>query len=297
MTSPTDIQSIRAVIEFFQVKKENNWGIARIRAGAKKYVAVGEWPEGCQNGDIVEIVGTVGNHPQYGEQLAITRVVAHFPARADAIQEWLEARLPHVGPERAQAIVKKFGAELWNILDERPERLQEIPGLTPERVAELLVAYRQHAFERELVVQLLALGLNGRQATSALKRWGKETLPNIAQDPYLLFLEGITDFLLIDAIAKREYKVRHDDPRRVCALLRSLLDEELQKGSTTAIRHTLLQALARKLDLPKPKVEEILAVSKNAPFVLTEKNVSAMSAYQAEAKIAARVRNLMRAWS
>lgn len=292
-----DIQSVRARVEFFQTRKESGWGVARIRAGAKKYIAVGDWPDEVLNEDIVELVGTVINHPQYGEQFALTRVVAHYPARQDAIQEWLEMRLPNIGPERAQEIVRKFGVGLWDVIAERPERLQEIKGLTEARVAEIVVAYNQHAFERDLIVKLLALGLNGRQATAAVKRWAKDTLPRLQDDPYCLFLSGVADFILVDSIAVKDYQVQRTDPRRICALLRSMLDEDLAKGNTTAIRHTMLYQLSRKLDLPQPVVEEILQKTPNVPFVLAAKNVSALSAYEAECRIAARVKNLVEAWS
>ena len=292
----TEVQAIRGHVTYFRHQSATGWGVASVRSGAKVHTMVGEWPLEVRNGDLVEVIGTITNHPHYGEQFAVARVVAFYPCRDDATEIWLADNLPNIGPERAKAIVQKFGADLWTVLEERPERLLEVPGVTKDRLAELVAVYAQRRFERDIMLKLLEHGLNGRQAATALKRWGQDTMKWITDDPYILFSEGMADFVLVDAIATRDFQVQRDDPRRVCALLESLLQEELAKGNTLALRHTLLHTLSRKLDLQRAALDEILAKARTGRFQLDDKYIALSQAADAEANIAKKIGRLL-AWT
>lgn len=280
------------ITKFLVGPKPSGWGVALIpvEGAQNKWVRLaGVWPEDVRTGDVVEAVGFRETHKKYGEQFKVLRVVTHIPSGRQAIEAWMANRLPNVGPERAKALLDRFGATLWDVIDEEPHKLTAVKGITSDRVTEIIAAYRQFYKEREIIVSLIKAGLRVKQAAHAVEVWGASAPEVISENPYVLYLSlRDVDFQTADTVALKHYRVAEDDPRRVEAFTLTILREALVGGDCYMLRHTLTHKVASALKLEQSVVDEQLP---NFPaLVCYDKRVLSREIDHAERDVADAIR-------
>ncbi len=203
---------------------KDSWGVLTLRSTGERadLVRVTGDVADFGAGDLVEVRGSFFNHPRYGRQLKAVMIALTLPDFDDeaAVVGWLSANLLHVGPKRARVIVDRFpGEELWRVLEEEPERLLEVSGITEARLAPLLEAYARAQADREVQIQLHAWGV----PLAKVQKWVKtyrttlqDAKERIEADPFwLLEIPSIT-FSQADAVASA-MGLDLEDPRRVRA--------------------------------------------------------------------------------
>ena len=160
----------------------------------------------------------MGNHPQYGRQLSVTRYQSAAPGTLAALRRYLgSGLLKGVGPVLAQHIANTFGLETMNVLDNHPERLQEVPGMGARKALAIAEAWRERRALKEIMVYLQAEGLPVALAVRILRKYGSAAEGVVREQPYRLAAEvyGVS-FEVADAIAARSGVVA-DAPQRVGA--------------------------------------------------------------------------------
>lgn len=189
---------------------------------------VGEVGASIMEGQLIRARGRHQHDDRFGPQFAVEEVLLVLENTANGILSWLQHKLPHIGEERAVAMVAQWGPGLWHVLETNPRALLKIPGLTQERVDEISEAYEKHKRGRECIIRLVDCGLRIALAQRAYDEL--ENLENILEeDPYILIdVTGIF-FRTIDPVARR-LGVKEHDPRRLCALARDRLDNAANDG-------------------------------------------------------------------
>lgn len=281
---------------YFHHRRGGGWGVGTINpVGAKTFSNgqpfVGVLPTDVEDGDLVEVTGVEKKHPRFGMQLEVQAVLAHFPSDNSAIVEWMVMRLPNIGPKRAEALAERFGAELWEVIEHKPERLSEVSGITEERAQEICTAYEAHAAERQIILDLVELGLTATFAAKAVKMWRGEAGAVIRQNPYVLSIQLDIPLDDVDRIALRRLKVPKDDPRRIEAYVVAALQEALSSGDCSVLRHTLTRKVAVHLKLKVPVVTERLEDFE--AVVVYDKQVLLESIDSAERIVAGKICDLM----
>ena len=193
---------------------------------------IGSFSKAMQVGDEVAVMGTLKTHPRYGDQFAVAKVVLHLPCEYN-LAEWLLQKLPNIGPVRARAIEEAFGQNIWRVIENEPEKLLLIDGITEDRVKLIVSAYEQERASIEVFTRLMQLGVDPKVILQLLRKEvpAKELQAFVDTDPFqLLKFESVT-FAHCDEIAVHS-KITRTDPRRVVGFVVSLLRAARQDGHT-----------------------------------------------------------------
>ena len=205
---------------------------------------------GVEEGAQVSAAGEWVMHPEHGRQFSFARLVVKAPTTIAGIQRRLE-KYPGLGKDKAEKIVKRFGADTFAILDKEPRRLVEVEGIGPKTL-ERVVEY--HASRSgpvaEVENQLIELELPTYHADALVRCFGNDALMVLRQHPYRLAREvrGI-GFLTADRIA-RALGVDMDSDDRVDAGLLYVLEQAESDGHCALPRDRLLHTAISLLALP-----------------------------------------------
>ena len=138
-------------------------------------------------GESVEAIGKFIQHKNFGLQFEAESIRLFAPKDPVEIEKYLgSGRFEGVGPQIARKLMKAFKNEVLTVLDETPERLKEIPGLGRQRIEKMTVAWKEQRFIRELVFFLQQHRLTTNRAVQIFKRFGKDSISLIRENPYRL---------------------------------------------------------------------------------------------------------------
>ena len=215
-------------------------------------VVTGTFPD-LRQGESLKMEGDWGYHPKYGKQFKCTSF-SIVEAESENITEYLGSGLfKGIGPKTAEAIVKVFGEDTADILDNHPDifRKAKIKGITAKKVEAFLAAWQLNRHSRETMLFLYGHGIAGSVARKLWNQFGQETIARITENPYLLCEEiwGI-GFLKADEIAMK-VGIAKDSPKRLqSAILYVLQESSFNEGHVYLPKDTLLEKTFRILRIP-----------------------------------------------
>ena len=215
-------------------------------------VVTGTFPD-LGSGEKLQMEGEWGNHPKYGRQFKCTSFTVAV-SESENIAEYLASGLfKGIGPKTAEAIVKVFGDDTADILDNHPDifRKAKIKGLPAKKVEAFLAAWQENRHSRETLLFLYGHGIAGSIARKLWNQFGVETLARITENPYLLCEEiwGI-GFLKADEIAMK-VGIAKDSPIRLqAALIYTLQESSFTEGHVYLPKNVLLEKTFRILRIP-----------------------------------------------
>ncbi|MCR5823191.1 MAG: ATP-dependent RecD-like DNA helicase [Lachnospiraceae bacterium] len=175
-------------------------------------------------GEYVEVEGESVFHPQYGDQINVTRITAIEPTGAEDMERYLASgAISGIGAALAKRIVSRFGDDTFRIMEEEPERLSEVKGISEAgamRIAEQFV--KKHEL-RNAMVFLQKFGISNSLAVKIYEFYGDRMYSVIRDNPYRLAedIQGV-GFKSADEIAMRAGISPNDDFRVRAALLYTL---------------------------------------------------------------------------
>lgn len=200
-----------------------------------------------ERGDELAMFCFLNNHPRYGAQYKVQKVLMHIPGRMNLVN-WLLLRLPNIGPVRARSIKEQFGDMIWNVLENDPQQLTVIEGITEERAKRIAEIYAQEKNAISVFLELLQLGVDPQTLVALLKK--DEVHPWMLQnyldkDIYQLAALGFLKFPQVDQIGEVK-GIAKEDPRRICGAVISILRDRRRDGHT-ATPYNVLRLEARQL--------------------------------------------------
>lgn len=189
---------------------------------------------GGRVGDSVEMEGYWTEHAQYGRTFAVVSCVTLTPQTAEAVIAWMASKFPGVGEARAKEMLAHFGGPegLWHVIEQTPERLAEISGVTAERAVAIQRAYTELASDRDNMIALRGWGLTDNQVKRCQDEW--QTLANVVgqirSNPYeLCFKVDGFGFKRADTVALR-VGIGRDSIERMIAGVIYTLDSAIVDG-------------------------------------------------------------------
>jgi len=255
------IETVRAELESFRAQPgSDGWGFGKAKIRGASVPVVGKLL-GIHAGDECDLTGSWVDHAKFGRQFKVTRCEARAPDSDEGIVKWLASRLPNVGEPRARALVQRWpNGALWEVIEQHPELLTEVNGITPARAADLVAAYKTHRAERDGMIKLRGWGLTDSQVSQCLATWKKldEVLRNVQEDPYQLatFVHGF-GFLRADVVA-RKMGMPMEAPARIRAGLDHMLNEARGHGHVYVPYPALVKMAASEKCLNvKPELVEL----------------------------------------
>ena len=251
-------------------------------------------------GEGMTVTGVWSVHPVHGRQLTAESVERRMPEREEDMIAYLSSGiLKGVGPATAQRLVERFGADTLLVIEQEPERLRCIKGITAQRAKELSDAFRALTGLRQLMEFLARYDLPVYLAMPLQRTYGDEAIQALRDDPYILSRAQYgVDFSIADEIAI-SLGFDGDDPCRLRAALTYELEHNAANGHVFLPREKLLFATSQLLAVTPDELE--LALDKLIEgFGVVEKTIAGVQGcylprlYQAETFVAERLLSLVR---
>ena len=238
--------------------EENGYAVIRLVTDDGELVTVTGCVPCAAPGEELAATGTFVTHPQHGEQFAADEVERHMPATESSILDFLASGVIRgVGPATAEKLVERFGPDTLDVLENAPEELRKMKGITDKRAREIAESFREQMGLRRLMEFLTRFELPVALAVPLYRRFGAGAMEALRRNPYLLVDEPFgVDFALADEIA---LALGGDASCRTEAgLLFELSHNEQSGGHVFLPRDKLLAATAQLLDEPPDAVEKSL---------------------------------------
>ncbi len=226
---------------------KNQYTVLELAAGDETVTVVGGFPF-VSEGEELTVFGTWTSHPSFGDQFKAEAFERARPATTSAMLKYLSSgAVKGIGPAMARRIIEAFGAHALTVIEEDPDRLAQIKGISLEKARQLSEELKRVYGIRELMAFLGAYGVRPEETVLVWKAFGPDSIAQIQRDPYILCGEGLdVSFQIADAIAE-SMETPADDLNRVRAGILYVLRHNLNNGHTCLPADKLLPAAARML--------------------------------------------------
>lgn len=235
---------------------KNQYTVLEMAAGDDLVTVVGAFPF-VSEGEELRVYGTWSSHPSFGDQFKAETFERARPATTAAMLKYLSSgAVKGVGPATARRMVEAFGAQALTVIENEPERLCQIKGITPEKAKEISAELKRVYGIRELMAFLGAYGVRPEETVLVWKQFGEGSVGCIQEDPYCLCGEGMDiSFEIADAIAE-SMEMPRDDSGRVQAGILYVLRHNLDNGHTCLPEDKVCLAAAQLLGVEPEAVQD-----------------------------------------
>jgi exodeoxyribonuclease V alpha subunit len=241
--------------------EESGFCVLRVKVrGQRDLVTVVGSAASITAGEYMECEGWWVNDRQHGLQFKATSLRTIQPSTLEGIEKYLGSGMVRgIGPHFARKLVGAFGERVFEVIEDSPDRLLELPGIGPKRKERVTQAWAEQKVIREIMVFLQSHGVGTARAVRIYKTYGDEAVDRVRENPYRLALDihGI-GFRTADAIARR-LGIPQDSPLRARAGVRHVLQEMAGQGHCAAYRDKLLETTVGLLEIPLPVVARAVA--------------------------------------
>lgn len=281
---------------------ESHYAVLRLKVkGARHPTTVVGALAAVQEGEQLHIKGKYEVHPKYGEQLRAVWWYAVLPATVAGIKKYLASGVVKgIGEEMAQRLVARFGEKTLEVIDNTPEKLLEVPGFGPKRLAQLRETWQDKKDIREVMVSLQGLGVTLGLASKICQQYGVKAVEVLTTNPYQLALDiqGL-GFLTADRLASR-LNLDPLAPARLAAGLLHVLDTMAGEGHVYVPEERLLHLTQELLQVePGPLTRALKGLEREDRVVIDSlpdgPGIYKKPAWAAETGVARMLGNLLAA--
>ena len=212
-------ESVTGFIDHIVFRNEENGYTVLVLKGVKdqeELTCVGTFPVITQ-GATIEAEGTYTRHPVYGKQFQITSFAEKMPEDSLAMERYLgSGAIKGIGAALAARIVRRFGEDTLRIVEEEPERLAEIKGISEKKAREIAAQIEEKADMRRAMMFLQKYGISLNLGAKIYQKYGDSVYNVLQENPYRLAddISGV-GFRIADEIAARigihtdsDYRIR-----------------------------------------------------------------------------------------
>src|SRR6202165_4779177 len=270
---------------------ENHYTVARFRPNDSGRLfrddltaMVGTLP-GVQVGELLSVDGEWEKDPKYGRQLHVTTFVQRLPASPEGITRYLGSGLiKGIGPKKAERIVAHFGEQTLAIIEQQPERLSEVKGISVKDREQIISSWSEQNEVKELHLFFQSHHVSINLATRIYKQYGQESIKIIRENPYKLAddVSGI-GFRTADEIAVKLGLPRDSIPRLATGLKYVLAQAANEDGHCFLPVHELLRRASDILQAPYELLTEAVEQLKSERDVFIESPLPVQPALRPEA--------------
>ena len=238
--------------------EENGYTILRLDVKDEEMTVVGAMP-GVSPGEYLTVRGRWVRHATYGTQFKAEVVERRLPQGLKEVYHYLASgAVKGVGKATARLLIEEFGEEALKVIEEEPEKLSRIKGISPKRARQISDTFRQQMGMRRLMEFLTEHKLPLELAIPLRRAYGDVALEVLSSNPYLLVGEEFgVDFSQADGLAL-SLGVGAEDPQRLEAGLLFELAHNLNNGHTFLPHRKLIEATGVLLDTSGDLLEESL---------------------------------------
>ena len=278
---------------------ENGYSVLRLDTIEGAVTAAGCVP-GALPGMKLVLAGVWTTHPQYGEQFKVESFEMKPPGGADEIYRYLTSgAIKNIGPAKARDIIAKFGSEALSVIENEPEKLSIIKGISPKSANRISEEYRRREGLRRLIDFFSRYGIKPLIAMRVYKFYGDDALGIVRENPYIIASELVgADFSEADAIAL-DLGFESDCTERISAAIIFELSHNLNNGHTFIPKDKLIAATGMLISAESEVINDALDALCECGDVVSDTVAGVLGCYlrhmyDAEAYTAIRLTEMVR---
>ncbi len=251
--------------------KESGYTVLALKSGQGETTCVGMLS--CVNeGELIEVQGQYVAHATYGKQFRAESFEIREPEDEQAIERYLgSGAVKGIGAALAARIVQKFHEDAFRIIEEEPERLAEIKGISPRKAREIADQVCGKRDMRKAMIFLQQFGISTSMSVKIYQKYGNGIYKVMQENPYRLAddIAGV-GFRIADDIAKRA-GVRQDSEYRIKCGIMYALQQSVSEGHVCLPQEELMRRAAELLGgMPENQEQYLLDLVIGRKIVVKE---------------------------
>ena len=292
------VESLAGYVEHIIYRNaDNGYTVLNLVSGEDEITCVGIF-SAIAEGENIEAQGEYTEHPTYGQQFKVTSFEEKAPEDEEAIERYLgSGAIKGIGLAMAARIVRRFKEDTFRIIEEEPERLAEIKGISNRKAMEIASQVNEKRDLRQAMIFLQQYGITMNLAVKVYQAYGQDVYGIIRENPYRLAddIDGV-GFRTADEIAAR-VGIRMDSDFRVRSGILYTLLQASGEGHTYLPETELTPRASKLLNVTAEQVEKQymdLAIEKKIILKQMEDQtqIYAASFYYMEANTATMLKRL-----
>ena len=235
---------------------DNGYTVLNLVSGEDEITCVGIF-SAIAEGENIEAQGEYTEHPTYGQQFKVTSFEEKAPEDEEAIERYLgSGAIKGIGLAMAARIVRRFKGDTFRIIEEEPERLAEIKGISNRKAMEIASQVNEKRDLRQAMIFLQQYGITMNLAVKVYQAYGQDVYGIIRENPYRLAddIDGV-GFRTADEIAAR-VGIRMDSDFRVRSGILYTLLQASGEGHTYLPETELTPRASKLLNVTAEQVEK-----------------------------------------
>ena len=279
--------------------EDSGFCVLRVKArGQRDLITVIGHAASISAGEFIQVSGQWVNDRTHGVQFRADFMRSAPPTTAEGIEKYLASgMIKGIGPIYAKKLVRAFSEAVFEVIEQNPERLQEIDGIGPKRADSIVAAWADQKAIREIMIFLHSHGVGTSRAVRIFRTYGADAIRVISENPYRLArdIRGI-GFKSADQIAGK-LGIEKTAMIRARAGVGYALTEAMDEGHCGLPREQLLTMAATLLEVPAAIIEGALEMELQDAEVVADTVddrpcIFLAGLHRAERAIAGRVRTL-----
>ena len=235
---------------------DNGYTVLNLVSGEEEITCVGIF-SAIAEGENIEASGNYTDHPTYGKQFKVESFEEKAPEDEEAIERYLgSGAIRGIGLALAARIVRRFKADTFRIIEEEPERLAEVKGISERKAMEIADQVNEKRDLRQAMIFLQQYGITMNLAVKVYQQYGQEVYGIIRENPYRLAddIEGV-GFRTADEIAVR-VGIRMDSDFRIRSGILYVLLQASTEGHTYLPEEELTRRTGQLLEVGEEQIEK-----------------------------------------
>lgn len=301
MSEEVQTEILQGTVEDIKFRNEQNgYTVLEVGCADELITAVGTFSD-ISVGESVRLSGTWTYHSTFGRQFKVEAFEREMPATAEQLYTYLAAgAVKGIGPATAMKIIEKFGEKAFDILENEPEKLATIKGISLEKAEKMQESFKKQFAVRNIMIALETYGMSPRECIAAYEAFGSNAVERVVKNPFEL-CEADTGigFERAEAIADALPNPPESDFRLRAGITHIVRQNLYSNGHTCIPREKLLKIAADYLyvgeDAVDIQIDTLISSSAlTAKEIKNREFIFLTSAYRDEKTIADRMKILLR---
>ncbi|MBC7958532.1 MAG: ATP-dependent RecD-like DNA helicase [Vallitaleaceae bacterium] len=250
---------VEGIIEDIIYKNESNgYTILTVAADDEDITLVGTLFN-VSIGEKIKAMGTYNSHPVYGMQLKVDQFQSFMPEELTSMERYLSSgAIKGIGPSLAKKLVEQFGLDTFKVIEEQPEMLAGVKGISEKKAQEITVIFYEQKKMRQVIIFLQDFGVSLTYAIKIYNEYKDKTIDVVKNNPYQLAedIHGI-GFKMADSMA---FRIGIDplSPERIMAGIKYVLGQASGEGHLFLEKEVLIADSSQLLEVNVGSIENAL---------------------------------------
>lgn len=280
-------------------KEESGFTVLELSTEDEYVTVVGVLPE-VNAGEKLRLRGNWVTHQTFGLQFRAELCERTMPSSAADLYKYLASgTVPGIGAKTAQKIIERFDDETFDVLENHPEKLAVIKGISLAKAEKMCRCFNEQFAVRQIMISLERFGMTPSECLKAFRCYGAATAEIIQSNPYLLCMDSVgMSFDRVEAIAENLPQKPSEDFRLQGGILH-VIKHNLGNGHTCLPRTKLLKPCSALLSAENDKINSVIdELIEDKRLISVEINdeefLMLPHIYRAEATAADRIKIMMK---